>query len=176
MILGHFALASLAKQSCFHKDNWILLVVASIMPDLMDKPANIFLGLPGRGVGHSLIVLVAVAVFAWLLCSRLKINTDFLFPGVVMWLSHLAGDFVKPEVFFWPFLGQLEPSPRFDFWQKLYQFYIARVYPEQFWLEAFCVAAALSLWAFRSGIPRLVVASLARQEANRNRGIWKPRG
>lgn len=155
MILGHFAVPSIAKQTCFQHEQWVLLLAASLMPDLLDKPASIFLGLPGRGMGHSLALLVVVAAFAYALSVGLKRNTDFVFPGVVMWLSHLAGDLVKPEVLFWPFLGPPEPTPPFHFWDKIYQFYVMRLHPEQFWLEAFCLATALSLWVFRSLVPRL---------------------
>jgi tRNA (adenine37-N6)-methyltransferase len=155
MILGHFAVPSIAKQTYFQNEHWGLLLLASLMPDLLDKPASIFFGLPGRGMGHSLVLLVVVAAFAYVLPAGLKRNTDFVLPGVVMWLSHLAGDLVKPEILFWPFLGAPEPTPPFHFWEKIHQFYVIRLHPEQFWLEAFCLAIALSLWVFRSLVPKL---------------------
>lgn len=167
MILGHFALASVAKQTCFQKENWILLFAASIAPDLMDKPASLLLGLPGRGMGHSLFVLIIVAVITRAVYSRLKLSSDFLFAAVVMWLSHLAGDFVQPDVLFWPFLGSLESGSHFDFSEKLYDFYILRMHPEQFWLEIACIIATLGVWAFRSGLPKFTYASLVRQEVNK---------
>ncbi len=168
MILGHFALASVAKQTCFQKENWILLFAASIAPDLMDKPANLLFGLPGRGIGHSLIVLMIVAIIIRVAYAMLKLNSDFLFAAVLMWLSHLAGDFVRPDVLFWPFHGSLAPGSHFDFAEKLYDFYFLRIHPEQFWLEIACIITALGLWAFRFGLPKFTY-SLVRQEANKTR-------
>ena len=155
MILGHFAAASIAKQTCFQGENWAFLAVASLLPDLLDKPANILLGLPGRGVGHSLVVLTAVTLLAWLLSPKLKSNRNLLVAGTVMWVSHLAGDFVQLGVLLWPFLGPLEPTPPFDFWEKVHQFDVVRASPEQFWLEVSCVTAALGLWLVRSFMPGL---------------------
>jgi tRNA (adenine37-N6)-methyltransferase len=155
MILGHFAVPGIAKQTCFQKEHWALLLLASLMPDLLDKPASIFFGLPGRGMGHSLVLLVVLASFAYVLQWRFRRNTGLLFPGVVMWLSHLVGDLAKPEVLFWPFLGPPAPPPPFDFWEKIYQFYVLRLHPEQFWLEVACLATALSLWVLKVVAPRL---------------------
>lgn len=158
MIIGHLALASVAKQTLFRKENGLLLVVSSIMPDLLDKPASMFLGLPGRGAGHSLIVLAISVAAVWFACTRLRLGSNFLLPAVVMWLCHIAGDFVQPEVLFWPFLGHLSPGPHFDFAEKIHEFYFVQMYPEQFWLEIAIVFAALGLWVFKSGFPRLLPA------------------
>jgi len=146
MILGHFALASIAKQTCFQRENLLFLAAASVFPDLLDKPASMLLGVPGRGVGHSLLILLAVTLLMWILSSKLKINPKLLFAGIVMWVSHLATDLVNLGVLFWPFLGPLEPAPPFDFWNKIYQFYIVHSSPEDLWLEVFCITAALGLW------------------------------
>jgi membrane-bound metal-dependent hydrolase YbcI (DUF457 family) len=154
MILGHFAVASIAKQTYFHRETWAFLALASVFPDILDKPANILLGLPGRGAGHSLVVLTAVTLLVWILSPKLKSSPILLVAGTIMWVSHLAGDFVKLEVLLWPFLGPLEPTPPFDIWEKVHQFYVVRASPEQFWLEAICVTAALGLWAVRFFAPR----------------------
>src|SRR5208283_3584653 len=146
MILGHFALASIAKQTCFPRESLLFLAVASVFPDLIDKPASMLLGVPGRGVGHSLVILLAVTLLTWIFSSKLKISPKLLFAGVVMWVSHLTTDIVSLQVLLWPFLGPLEPAPPFDFWNKIYQFYIVHSSPEDLWLEVFCVTAALGLW------------------------------
>jgi membrane-bound metal-dependent hydrolase YbcI (DUF457 family) len=171
MIFGHFALASLAKQTVFQRQNSLLLMFAAVMPDLLDKPANLLLGLPGRGIGHSLVMLLILVALTWIVCSRLKLNSDFILPGTVMWLSHLAGDFIAPKVFFWPFLGDLDPPQSFQLWEKIRNFYLAGIAPEQLWLEALCISAALALWFYKSVIPRLGYMSLANQEAERDRRL-----
>ena len=146
MILGHFALASVAKQTYFQRENLLFLAGAAVFPDLLDKPASILLGVPGRGVGHSLLILLAVTLLAWIFSSKLKISPKLLFAGIVMWVSHLATDLVNLGVLLWPFLGPLEPTPPFDFWNKIYQFYIVHSSPAEFWLEVLCITAALGLW------------------------------
>ncbi len=156
MILGHFAVPSIAKQTFLQNEHWGLLLVASLMPDLLDKPASIFFGLPGRGMGHSLVLLAAVAGLAYLLTVGFKRNTNFLLPGIAMWLSHLGGDLVKPEVLFWPFLGRPEPTPPFDFWEKIYQFYVLRLHPEQFWLEVLCLGDGAEPLGIQVACPEIV--------------------
>ncbi len=155
MVLGHFALASIAKQTCFRRENLIFLAAASVLPDLLDKPAAILLGEPGRGVGHSLVILIAITFAAWIFASKLEISPKYLLIGTVMWVSHLVTDLVSPEILLWPFLGPLQPAPPFDFWNKIYQFYIVGSSPEEFWLEAFCITVAVGLWAVRSSVPSL---------------------
>ncbi|MGO9117183.1 MAG: metal-dependent hydrolase [Desulfomonilaceae bacterium] len=155
MVLGHFALASIAKQTCFQRENWVFLAGAAVLPDLLDKPASILLGVPGRGVGHSLFILISITLVAWILSSKLKISPKYLVVGTVMWASHLATDFVSSGVLLWPILGALEPAPPFDFWNKIYEFYIVRSSPEEFWLEVFCITAAVGLWAVRFSMPKL---------------------
>lgn len=106
--------------------------------------------MPGRGVGHSLVVFLAVAATAWILAPKLKVARSAVFSGLALWLTHLAGDLVAWKVLFWPFLGPLDPATPFHFWEKIYQFYVARLYPEQFWIDLACVVAAVSIRAVLS--------------------------
>ena len=62
-----------------------------------------------------------------------------------MWGTHIIGDFLEPHILFWPFLGQWEPSSRFHFFQKLWQFYVDRLYLAQFWMEIACVTILVAL-------------------------------
>ncbi len=139
-------MASIVKQTYFPRESLLFLAAASVFPDLLDKPASILLGVPGRGVGHSLLILLAVTLLTLIFSSKLKISPKFLFAGIVMWVSHLATDLVNLGVLLWPFLGPLEPAPPFDFWNKIYQFYIVHSSPAELGLEVLCIAAALGLW------------------------------
>ena len=56
MIIGHLAVVGIAKLTFFEIENLAVLAVASFGPDILDKPANILLGMPGRGMSHSLVV------------------------------------------------------------------------------------------------------------------------
>jgi hypothetical protein len=148
MILGHVALAGVAKQTCSVRESFLFLTAAALSPDFLDKPLSMFFSLPGRGAGHSLTVFAAVAATAWVLAPRLKVARSAVISGMALWLTHLAGDLVAWKVLFWPFLGPLDPTTQFHFWEKVYQFYVARLYPEQFWLDVGCVFAAVCLQAF----------------------------
>ncbi|MGB9618532.1 MAG: metal-dependent hydrolase [Desulfomonilaceae bacterium] len=151
MLLGHIAVATIAKQTIFHQRSFFFLLGASVMPDLIDKPAQIFFDLPGRGVGHSLVVFVAAACLALMVSSRLKLPKGLVTAGLCLWFSHLAGDFLEWHILLWPFYkAPVEPYPRFDLLEKLYQFYVARMWPEQFWLEMICIAAAALIFAIKS--------------------------
>jgi len=147
MLLGHIAVASLAKQTIFQERNFLFLLVSSFMPDLIDKPLQMLFELPGRGVGHSLIVFFAVGLILVATSTRLSLPRSVLLAGLCMWFAHLAGDFLEWHILLWPFYKvPMEPYPKFDLGEKLYQFYIARMWPEQFWLEMVCITGALVLW------------------------------
>jgi membrane-bound metal-dependent hydrolase YbcI (DUF457 family) len=145
MILGHVALAGVAKRTCSERESFVFLAACALFPDFLDKPLSMFFSMPGRGVGHSLIVFLSVAATAWILGPKLKVARSAVFSGLALWLTHLAGDLVAWKVLFWPFLGPLDPATPFHFWEKIYQFYVARLYPEQFWLDVACVVAAVSI-------------------------------
>lgn len=176
MILGHLAIAVVGKQTVFQRTNLGFLAVAALLPDILDKPANFLLGLPGRGAGHTLIVFAAATCLAWLLSPSLRRNPYLLLSGMVMWGAHLAGDFVQWRLLLWPFSGALEPTPPASLaasihslptaaqlttnlwvasWDRLYQFYVLRSIPDEFWLDLLCITIALGLVAARSFVPRL---------------------
>ena len=145
MILGHFAIAGIAKSTRFHRESLLFLTLASLGPDLFDKPANMLFGMPGRGMSHSLIFFAGVIVIFWLIWRWFKLNPKALSAGILLWGSHLVGDFVESQVLLWPFLGPLEPGPKFQMAEKLRLFYVNRSYPDQFWLEMFCITAFVIL-------------------------------
>jgi hypothetical protein len=171
MILGHLAIAVVGKQTVFQRTNLAFLAVAALLPDILDKPANFLLGLPGRGAGHTLIVFAAATCLVWLLSPSLRKNPYLLLSGMVMWGTHLAGDFVQWPVLLWPFAGALEPTPPISLavmihslpssaqlttnlwvasWDRLYQFYVLRSIPEEFWLDLSCIMMAVGIVAARS--------------------------
>jgi hypothetical protein len=145
MILGHVALAGIAKRVRWERESLLFLATAALFPDFLDKPLNMLFLLPGRGIGHSLVVFLAVATTAWFLAPKIKIAQSTIVAGMVLWVTHLAGDLVAWKVLFWPFLGPLDPTPQFHFWEKICQFYVDRLYPEQFWLDMGCVVAFLCI-------------------------------
>jgi len=150
MLLGHIAVAAIAKQTVFHERRFSFLFLASFAPDIIDKSAQLLFGLPGRGIGHSLLFFAAASILLLGMASRYSWSTGVLSAGLVMWFTHLMGDFPRWQVLFWPFYtGVPEPYPRFDFFEKLYQFYVIRAWPEQFWLEMFCIAAAITICLVR---------------------------
>jgi hypothetical protein len=156
MIFGHFAVAAIAKQTCFQRRNATFLIMAALLPDLVDKPTSVLLDLPRRGLGHSVVVLVSVTLMAWLLSPRLRSETGILSAGVIMWMTHLLGDLVELKVLLWPLLGplvgSLDAQPPFHFWEKMYQFYVVRLWPEQFWLDVCCVTVAAAIFVARAFI------------------------
>lgn len=144
MLLGHVAVAALGKQTIFEQRSFVFLLISSFIPDLIDKPAQMFLALPGRGIGHSLVIFFALASTALVIFHRLKLPHSLVQAALVMWIAHLAGDFLEWHVLLWPFYKvPIESYPLFDLSEKLYQFYVARMWPEQFWLEIVCISAAI---------------------------------
>jgi membrane-bound metal-dependent hydrolase YbcI (DUF457 family) len=151
MLLGHIAVASIANQTVFQQRSFVFLVVCSFIPDIIDKPAQLLFGLPGRGIGHSLVVFLCGALLLLIVSRGFKLPRGLILAGICMWFAHLAGDFLEWHVLLWPFYKvPIEPYPRFDLAEKLYQFYIARMWPEQFWLEMICITVALLLLVLKS--------------------------
>lgn len=145
MIIGHFAIAGILKQTWFERQNLLFLSVVGFGPDFVDKPLNMLFGLSGRCVGHSLLFYLAVILIACCFFYWLNFSSRTLFAGIVMWGTHIIGDFLAPQVLFWPFLGEWEPSSRFHVFQKLWQFYVDRLYFAQFWMEIACIAILVAL-------------------------------
>lgn len=91
---------------------WIL--VGAVAPDIVDGALSltVYEGGSGRGVAHSILAVVVVAVGVLLLArgtTRLS-----LFGLAVGWLLHLVGDGMwgSPETFLWPAFGtEFSSSP-----------------------------------------------------------------
>ena len=84
---------------------WIL--IGAIAPDLVDGALSlvVYEGDTGRGVAHSVLAVVAVAV-AVLLLTRAQRRLS-MFGLAVGWLLHLVADgmWSAPETFLWPAFG-----------------------------------------------------------------------
>jgi hypothetical protein len=145
MIFGHLAVAALAKRRLLG-ESFLFLMLASFGPDLLDKTAQALLGFPSRGLGHSLLVWVAITGSAWCFCRRFNYTLRLLYLGSALWLIHLATDLVEPKVLLWPWLGPLPESPSYSLIEKLYLFYILRSHQIQFYLDVSFIVFATAFW------------------------------
>ncbi|WP_232688805.1 metal-dependent hydrolase [Halobacterium zhouii] len=94
----------------------VVAVVASQLPDLIDKPLAWGLSvLPGgRTLGHSLVFAVPVLLVFWALARRAD-RPDLASAASIPYLAHLVGDVVYPALLpgesatlgflLWPFTG-----------------------------------------------------------------------
>ncbi len=143
MIFGHLALVGIAKLTAFRQENLTLMILASFGPDLLDKPANIFLGLPGRGVSHSLLAFGVMAVIAGIYWLKVNRDTRLFGATTLLWGSHLVGDFVEPNVLFWPLAGPLYAKSKFHFSEKFFAFYLDFQHPYQLAFEMISIMAII---------------------------------
>ena len=146
MILGHLAIASIARQK-FLAENFIFLLAASFGPDLVDKSLGLAFDSASRSVGHSLLMFALLAAAAWLFCQRFNLNKQLVGIGAVLWLSHLTADFLDLKIFFWPFLGPLPDSAPYTLMERLRDYYLLRHNPVQLSLEISLIIIAVILWA-----------------------------
>jgi len=146
MILGHLAIASIAKQK-FLAENFIFLFAASFGPDLVDKSLGLAFDAASRSVGHSLLTFALLAAAAWLFCQRFTLNKQLVGIGSVLWLSHLTADLLDLEIFFWPFLGSLQVGPPSTLMERLRDYYLLWHNPVQLSLEISLIIIAVILWA-----------------------------
>ncbi|MFH0957552.1 MAG: metal-dependent hydrolase [Pseudomonadota bacterium] len=145
MIIGHLAVVGIAKLTYFQRENLAVLVLASFGPDIIDKTANILFGMPGRGVSHSLGVFSLVSILAGIYWLKLTNKPRLLCAVIILWGSHLVGDFLKWQVLLWPFGGHIDPSKKFHLSEKLASYYVELQYPYQLILEIICVTAFLCI-------------------------------
>jgi hypothetical protein len=154
MILGHLAIAGIAKWK-FLTENFTFLLVVSFGPDLVDKTLNLAFGAPGRGVGHSLLMFAPLTVAAWLFCQRFRINTQLLYIGLILWSSHLITDLLELDILLWPFLGTFSDDPDCTLVERLSNYYVIHAHPAQLWLEISFIMIAITLWILYSFRSRL---------------------
>ena len=97
-----------------------VLVLASLLPDLIDKPlANVLEGsyiYESRAFGHSLIFLLCV--FLLTLVQMLWSRCNWIFPAFLGILLHdfLDAMWLHPGIFFWPLEGWQFPKPVDEAW------------------------------------------------------------
>jgi hypothetical protein len=162
MILGHGALAYVAKRRYFEGLDVRLLLIVSYFPDFLDKPASLFFGASGRGFGHSTICLVIAVCCMQLVVYLGRMDKSLMKACVVLWISHLVTDFTELNVLAWPFSGDLAARPPFDFVSVLNRMYVEWGTPYQLFAEVFFVALAGWYWlgenrALRPALNRISV-------------------
>ena len=98
-----------------------VLIVASLLPDLVDKPLSSVLAgsyeYESRALGHSLVFLgcfVILMIVQWFWNKNL-----WLLPVVLGVLFHDIFDamWLHPGIFYWPLEGWLFPTPVNEAWQ-----------------------------------------------------------
>jgi membrane-bound metal-dependent hydrolase YbcI (DUF457 family) len=152
MVLGHAAVTAAAHH--IGKRRWptlgrlslCLLILGAYLPDLLDKPLSLLLGLAGRGYAHSAVVQAAVLGVAWLLWPRWRAAIATLWLGASL---HLLQDWATLEVLVAPLLGPI-PAGRFSVSESVLGFYTSG--GPLLWVEL----AALAYWlavALRRGLP-----------------------
>ncbi len=128
--LGHMGLTAalgklvLREGARLRKLDYRLLLLGSLLPDLIDKPIALLLGIQGRSVAHTLLFSISLTLFLVLplivpnlypkrIAVRLSNPLPILTVGV--W-THLLLDRIweEPSVVLWPFLGVGFPKATFD--------------------------------------------------------------
>ncbi len=97
-----------------------LLLVGALLPDLIDKPLSLVLGVAGRNLAHTFLFTLTLTFFFLILRSRPTLRSraalwvTFLLAFAIGSGTHLLLDrmWALPEILLWPFLGlpfPLEP-------------------------------------------------------------------
>ncbi len=124
--LGHlgltFALVVGARRWVDVRVDYRLLLVAALLPDLIDKPLSVVSGIAGRNIAHTLVLALSLTAVFLLLRSRSRSReragvwaVAFLALAIGTW-THLFLDrmWALPEILLWPFLGLAFPLDPFD--------------------------------------------------------------
>ncbi|MFQ5431173.1 MAG: metal-dependent hydrolase [Nitrospinota bacterium] len=148
MIIGHltttYALATPLGRRFPVLRNVPPLLVGAYLPDLIDKPIYFLTGFPGRGLGHSAILLT---IAFYLLIRAMPSRKNLIIPLAVGAFLHLAEDIASPQVFLWPLLGSWENPGTVSLIEILQRYYLLFEHPIQLTLEVvsypFCAYALL---------------------------------
>jgi len=136
MILGHYV-NTYVVHNVVRKYNIELnlyaLLFGAYLPDLIDKPLNIFFQLPGRGIAHSAIIQAFLFMPPIYLLPRHKKIFLSIWSGCIL---HLIQDSIALSIAFWPLLGDLSDHRRFSITESFYSFYIEMKYPYTLLIEA----------------------------------------
>lgn len=105
MIFWHAGLAALVVYVTLgrRRIDYRYVLIGAVLPDLVD--AILYRGSPDRGVAHSIVAVIAVAVVVILGLRGERRLAVFGIP--VGWLLHLVGDGMwnAPRTFLWPAFG-----------------------------------------------------------------------
>ena len=110
----------------FRRMDYRILIVASLLPDLVDKPLAGLLEssfvYESRAFGHTLVFLGIIGVLA--IIQRLGRKNCWLFPVFIGVLFHDAFDvmWLHREIFLWPMEGWQFSKPMDEAWQGWVQF------------------------------------------------------
>lgn len=150
----------------------LVVGVASVLPDLVDKPLGWWLGmLPSIGLGHSVFFAVPLVLLAWAFAGG-----RYALPLGVGLGTHLAGDvFFKAvaggtleyEFMFWPLIDKPASEggnflAQFQYWMAHYVEFVTS--PEgmaYLGFELVLLGTALVLWVY-DGFPGLAPGSFRR--------------
>ncbi|MFQ5919545.1 MAG: metal-dependent hydrolase [Thermoplasmata archaeon] len=98
-----------------------ILIVAALLPDFIDKPLGIALGIDGRNITHTLVFALALTALFLLFRWRSQKGAAGTWAMVLLALAigtwtHLLFDRMGtlPEILLWPFLGLAFPPGVFD--------------------------------------------------------------
>ena len=136
MILGHLT-ATYALSAPLGRRYPVLTTVGPLLfgaylPDILDKPLNILLGLPGRGLGHSAVLL---ALVFYLLIRAVPARRRLLIPLAVGAFLHLAQDLTQPATLLWPLMGSWHQSESITLLDNVWGYYFHFDHPGQLALE-----------------------------------------
>jgi len=119
------AMKGLEKGLRLHRLDYRVLIFASLVPDLIDKPLGVLLAgsyeYESRAFGHSLAFLVGIGLL--MAIQKLWTRNVWLLPVFLGVLFHDALDvmWLHPGIFFWPMEGWQFPKPVNEAWQGFVQ-------------------------------------------------------
>lgn len=136
MILGHYVNTYIVHNAVRKYNIELRLypfLFGAYLPDLIDKPLNIFFQLPGRCIAHSAIIQALLFIPLIYFLPRYKKSLFSLWSGCIL---HLIQDSIALSIAFWPIVGDLSYHRRFSIADSFYSFYIEMKYPYTLLIEA----------------------------------------
>jgi hypothetical protein len=106
----------LRKKNIQWENKYLILLLASMIPDIVDKSIGAFVFKTGRWIGHSLIFIVVITLGYYFLAykreNRKEESQMIALGGIMHLLLDLPGISLDLVLIFWPVFGWIIPEGR----------------------------------------------------------------
>ncbi|MHA2339187.1 MAG: metal-dependent hydrolase [Candidatus Hodarchaeales archaeon] len=104
------------KKTVNWENKYILLLIASMIPDIVDKTIGAFVFKTGRWIGHSILFIIVIGLVYYFLAKKREERKEesqlIALGGIMHLLLDLPGISLDLKLILWPLFGWIIPEGR----------------------------------------------------------------